>query len=125
MSGGGCCARISPNHAVLGASVAAFAAVTLMTGERPLFSSSSASSARCLHGLLSNAVARDDKGFILTGAGVDAQHLLKTDSLARHFADWGAASRFAIGGETPIRTTDSAQPLDTDQLLRCAVSRAL
>jgi hypothetical protein len=40
------------------------------------------------------------------------------DSLARHFADWGAVSRFAIGGETPIRTTDSAQPLDTDEPLR-------
>jgi hypothetical protein len=40
------------------------------------------------------------------------------DSLARHFADWGAVSRFAIGGETPRRTTDSAQPLDTDEPLR-------
>jgi hypothetical protein len=40
------------------------------------------------------------------------------DSLARHFADWGAVSRFVIGGETPIRTTDAAQPLDTDEPLR-------
>ena len=39
------------------------------------------------------------------------------DPLARHFADWGAVSRFAIGGETPIRTTGSAQPLDTEEPL--------
>ena len=65
-------------------------------------------------GFCRGAMRRSPEG--VAGALASAERALTAvaDSLARHFADWGAASRFGTGGDAAISTEDEPMHFDED-----------